>query len=278
MHFKSLRHVRDHVKVQGRPYELLTHIALHTNMHTGEAFELSVERQAHRHAITPEWTRRLLNGLIATGELIVERSRGRYPNRYRFPLERCPACQGDAINPEVELGDAINPERQPQTQPQTLPPPTPNSAAPQPVGKVLRFPGVQPQTPAQKEVKELKEKKDGPTPNVDHDHVDRPQDAPTAPLGVDINAKLPPPSNGLALDKLESQEPVLVCRLRRGNPILRAPHGVPRGPLAIAEDVDPSHRGSLGRKPCGILINIGNNSRTAAPSAWRAQAGHLTSH
>src|SRR5215211_5006601 len=75
MHFKSLRHVRDHVKVQGRPYELLTHIALHTNMHTGEAFELSVERQALRHAITPEWTRRLLNGLIATGELIVERSR-----------------------------------------------------------------------------------------------------------------------------------------------------------------------------------------------------------
>jgi hypothetical protein len=105
MHFKSLRHVRDHVKVQGRLYELLTHIALHTHMHTGEAFELSVERQAHRHQITPEWTRRLLNGLIATGELIVERSRGRYPNRYRFPLERCPACQGDDINPEVELGD-----------------------------------------------------------------------------------------------------------------------------------------------------------------------------
>jgi hypothetical protein len=173
MHFKSLRHVRDHVKVQGRPYELLTHIALHTNMHTGEAFELSVERQAHRHTITPEWTRRLLNGLIATGELIVERSRGRYPNRYRFPLERCPACQGDDINPEVELGDDINPKRQPQTQPQTLGPSTPNSAAPQPVGKVLRFPGVQPQTAPQKEVKELKEKKDGRTPNVDHDQEDR---------------------------------------------------------------------------------------------------------
>jgi hypothetical protein len=163
MHFKSLRHVRDHVKVQGRPYELLTHIALHTNIHTGEAFELSVERQAHRHQITPEWTRRLLNGLIATGELIVERSRGRYPNRYRFPLERCPACQGDDINPEL----------QPQTQPQTLPPPTPNSAAPQPVGKVLRFPGVQPQTAPRKEVKELKEKKEGPTRNMDHDRVER---------------------------------------------------------------------------------------------------------
>lgn len=159
MHFKSLRHVRDHVKVQGRPYELLTHIALHTNMHTGEAFELSVERQALRHAITPEWTRRLLNGLIATGELIVERSRGRYPNRYRFPLERCPACQGDDINPEVQLGDDINPELQPQTLPQTLLPPTPNTAAPQLAGKVLRFPGVQPQTAPQKEVKESKEKR-----------------------------------------------------------------------------------------------------------------------
>jgi hypothetical protein len=188
MHFKSLRHVRDHVKVQGRPYELLTHIALHTNMHTGEAFELSVERQAHRHAITPEWTRRLLNGLIATGELIVERRRGRYPNRYRFPLERCPACQdatpqgewGDDINPEVELGDDINPKLQPQT----LPPPTPNSVAPQPVGKVLRFSSVQPQTAPQKEVKELKEKKDGPTPNVDHDQEDqRPDPRDEVPSG-----------------------------------------------------------------------------------------------
>ncbi len=186
MHFKSLRHVRDHVKVQGRPYELLTHIALHTNMHTGEAFELTVDRLAHRHQITPEWTRRLLNGLIATGELIVERSRGRYLNRYRFPLERCPACQGDDINPEVQLGDDINPELQPQTQPQTQPPPTPNSAAPQPVVRVLRFPGVQPQTAPLKEVKELKEKKDGPTPNVDHEHTESRGDpcdeAPAVPL------------------------------------------------------------------------------------------------
>jgi hypothetical protein len=197
MHFKSLRHVRDHVKVQGRPYELLTHIALHTNLHTGEAFELTIERQAHRHAITPEWTRILLNGLIATGELIVERSRGRYPNRYRFPLERCPACQDanpqgegeDDINPEVELGDDINPKLQPQTQPQTPGPSTPNSAAPQPVGKVLRFPDVQPQTAPRKEVKEvkeLKEKKDGPTPNFDHEHPERRGDpcdeAPAVPI------------------------------------------------------------------------------------------------
>ena len=67
MHFKSLLHVRDHVKVQGRAYNLLIYIALHTNMHTGEAFELTIERQAHRHEITPEWTRMLLNGVI--GEL-----------------------------------------------------------------------------------------------------------------------------------------------------------------------------------------------------------------
>jgi hypothetical protein len=159
MHFESLRHVRDHVKVQGRAYDLLTHIALHTNMHTGEAFALSVERLAHRHQITPEWTRKLLNGVIATGELVVERSRGRYPNRYRFPLERCHACQGDDFNPEVELGDAITPDPQPQTQPQTGARPTPNSAAPEPGGKVLYFPGVQPQTAPQKEILK-KEKKE----------------------------------------------------------------------------------------------------------------------
>jgi hypothetical protein len=151
MHFKSLRHVRDHVKVQGRAYDLLTYIALHTNMHTGEAFELTIERQALRHQLTPEWTRILLNGVIATGELVVERSRGRHLNRYRFPLERCPACQ-DA-NPEVELGveESTNPEL-PPPQPPTGTPPTPNSGRPQHLGKVLRFPGVEPQTAPRKEV------------------------------------------------------------------------------------------------------------------------------
>jgi hypothetical protein len=123
MHFKSLLHVRDHVKVQGRAYDLLMYIALHTNMHTGEAFELTIARQALRHQLTPEWTRILLNGVIATGELIVERSRGRHPNRYRFPLERCHACQGEDLNPEVELGDAINPKLY-HPQPQTRPPPS----------------------------------------------------------------------------------------------------------------------------------------------------------
>jgi hypothetical protein len=184
MHFKSLRHVRDHVKVQGRAYDFLTHIALHTNMHTGEAFELSVERLAHRHAITPEWTRKLLNGVIATGELVVERSRGRYPNRYRFPLECCHACQGDTSNPEVQFGVEtnpieINPELeppQPQTQPQTLPPPTPNSDPANPkLSEGAKTPGA-PIAPL-KEVKELKETKEAATPNSDREGMDKAETA-----------------------------------------------------------------------------------------------------
>ena len=170
MHFKSLRHVRDHVKVQGRAYDLLMYIALHTHMHTGEAFELTIERQALRHQLTPEWTRILLNGVIATGELVVERSRGRHPNRYRFPLERCHACQGDDLNPEVELRDDLNPKLhppQPQTAPQTLPAPTPNSDPANPKVREASTPRAEPIEP-QKEVKELKEYKDGPTPNVAH--------------------------------------------------------------------------------------------------------------
>jgi hypothetical protein len=193
MHFKSLLHVRDHVKVQGRPYELLTYIALHINMHTGEAFELTIERQAQRHQITPEWTRILLNGLIATGELVVERSRGRHPNRYRFPLERCHACQGttpegasegDDLNPEVPLGVDFNPKLpppQPQTEPQTLAPSTPNSAPANP--KLTEgATALGAQIPPLKEVKDLKEEKDAATPNCDHAHVDRQNDAPAAPL------------------------------------------------------------------------------------------------
>jgi hypothetical protein len=167
MHIKSLRHVRDHVKVQGRPYNLLLHIATHTNMHTGEAFELSVERLAHRHAITPEWTRRLLHGLIATGELVVERSRGRHPNRYRFPLERCPACQD--TNPEVEFRvdphpEDLNPELdplQPPTEPPTEPSPTLNWTPHNPELGVASEPHLA-QIERPKEVKEIKE---GPTPN-----------------------------------------------------------------------------------------------------------------
>jgi hypothetical protein len=166
MHFKSLLHVRDHVKVQGRPYDLLMYIALHTNRHTGEAFELTIERQAHRHQITPEWTRILLNGVIATGELLVERSRWRHPNRYRFPLERCQACQ--ASNPEVELGVDFNPKvtpAEPPSEPQSETAPTPKCDPANP-----KVGGVSEPQPAQleplKEVKDFKEKKEGPTPKL----------------------------------------------------------------------------------------------------------------
>ena len=122
MHFKSLLHVRDHAKVRGTAHHLLEYIALHVNLHTGEAFELTVERLAHRLEVTPQWVGRLLNRLITSGELIVQRSRGRHPNVYRIPYERCHACQGD--NPKLEFGvhghrDAINPKRlasQPQSE------------------------------------------------------------------------------------------------------------------------------------------------------------------
>ena len=186
MHIKSLFHVRDHVKVQGRAYDLLMYIALHTNMHTGEAFELTIERQAHRHQITPEWTRMLLNGVIATGELLVERSRGRHPNRYRFPLERCQACQGDHptleegedLNPKVELGDDVNPKvpsPQPPTEPQSGTAPTPKWTPANPKvgsGATPRLAWIEPR----KEFKELKERKErGATPKCREEGRNKPE-------------------------------------------------------------------------------------------------------
>jgi hypothetical protein len=94
MHFKSLLHVRDHAKVRGRAHHLLSSIAQHVNMHTGEAFDLSVERLADRLDVTPQWVRQLRTRLVETGELMVKQSRGRHPNVYIIPYERCPACQG----------------------------------------------------------------------------------------------------------------------------------------------------------------------------------------
>jgi hypothetical protein len=55
MHFNSLLHVRDHAKVRGTAHHLLAYIALHVNRHTREAFELSVDRLAHRLEVTPQW-------------------------------------------------------------------------------------------------------------------------------------------------------------------------------------------------------------------------------
>jgi hypothetical protein len=128
MHVNSLLHVRDHAKVQGTAHHLLEYIALHVNRHTGEAFELSVDRLAHRLDVTPQWVRQLRARLVASGELLVQQSRGRHPNVYRIPYERCPACQGG--NPKLEWPVEGNPQRpptQPETQPETAMSPTRNS-------------------------------------------------------------------------------------------------------------------------------------------------------
>ena len=165
MHFKSLLHVRDHAKVRGTAHHLLEYIALHVNMHTGEAFELSVDRLAHRLGVTPQWVRQLRARLVAAGELEVQQSRGRHPNVYRIPYKRCPACQGG--NPKLELLVEINPQ-QPPAQPATETPPTHNSdlANPQ-LGGVSRPRLAWIERP--KEVKDLKDIKERPTRNDDDD-------------------------------------------------------------------------------------------------------------
>ena len=132
MHVNSLLHVRDHAKVRGTAHHLLAYIALHVNRHTGEAFELSVDRLAHRLDVTPQWVRQLRARLVAAGELEIQQSRGRRPNVYRIPYERCPACR--AANPKLEWPVEPNPKRlstQPETklrclQPETPTPPTRN--------------------------------------------------------------------------------------------------------------------------------------------------------
>jgi hypothetical protein len=133
MHFKSILHVRDHSKATGTAHHLLSTIANHVNMHTGEAFGPSVDRLASRLDVTPQWVRQLRARLVAEGELILKPSRGRHPNIYIIPYERCPACQG--INPKVDLPDdslpdETNPEVEdlhPASEPETLKAPTRNS-------------------------------------------------------------------------------------------------------------------------------------------------------
>jgi hypothetical protein len=171
MHFKSLLHVRDHSKARGRAHHLLSYIAQHVNRHTGEAFDLSVERLADRLDVTPQWVRQLRTRLVETGELLVKQSRGRHPNVYVIPYERCPACQGG--NPNVEFRVEINPDEinpqvdapQPASQPETLRPPTRNS---DPVNPKLKepFASVLARIASGKEFfKEEKEKKEGATRN-----------------------------------------------------------------------------------------------------------------
>jgi hypothetical protein len=137
MHFDVLLHVRDHAKVVGPAWALLIKIALHVNRATGEAFELNVDRLAYQLHVTPQWIRQLLHTLIDAGELLVERSRGRYPNVYRIPIEHCPACQArhtppppSEANPQVEL--RVEPSPEPSPAPQAPIPPEPNPKLPPP--------------------------------------------------------------------------------------------------------------------------------------------------
>ena len=180
MHFKSLLHVRDHSKAKGRAHHLLEYIAQHVNMHTGEAFDLSVERLADRLDVTPQWVRQLRTRLVETGELIVRQSRGRHPNVYVIPYERCPACQGG--NPKVELPVEINPDdsnlqvetTQPASQPETLATPTRNSGHPNPkLGEA--FETLLARIESRKEYKEVKEKKEGATRKSIETWLDKPE-------------------------------------------------------------------------------------------------------
>ncbi len=180
MHFKSLLHVRDHSKAKGRAHHLLAYIAQHVNMHTGEAFDLSVERLADRLNVTPQWVRQLRTRLVETGELLVKQSRGRHPNVYVIPYERCPACQGG--NPKVELPvdnipDDSNPQvdtPQPASQPETLPASTRNSDPANPkLGEAFEL--FLERIEHRKESKEEKEKKEGATRKSMEKWLDKPE-------------------------------------------------------------------------------------------------------
>ena len=195
MHFKSLLHVRDHAKVRGTAHHLLEHIAIHTNMHTGEAFELTVDRLAHRLEVTPQWVGQLRRRLVESGELIVKQSRGRRPNVYIIPYERCPACQQG--NPKLEFPvDEIPKDRnpkvppgRPQSEPQSERLPTPNSPPANPkVGEASTPPVAWIEPP--KEVKDLKDSKERSTHNPDgYRHRRYGADAPREPTA-------PPPCVG----------------------------------------------------------------------------------
>ena len=60
-----------------------------------------MDRLAHRLEVTPQWVGQLRRRLVESGELIVKQSRGRRPNVYIIPYERCPACQ--KVNPKLEF-------------------------------------------------------------------------------------------------------------------------------------------------------------------------------
>jgi hypothetical protein len=174
MHFNSLLHVRDHAKVQGTAHHLLEYIALHVNRHTGEAFELSVDRLAHRLEVTPQWVHQPRARLVAAGELEIQQSRGRRPNVYRIPYERCPACQGG--NPKLESPVESNPQR-PPAQPETAMPLPRNSDPSNPkLGKASgpRLAWIE----RPKESKDLKEKQEAATRNFTNNGLGGPEHPP----------------------------------------------------------------------------------------------------
>jgi hypothetical protein len=131
MHVKSLLHVRDHSKATGPAHHMLEYIALHVNAYTGEAFELTVDRIAHRLQVSPQWVGQLRRQLLASGELLIKQSHGRRPNVYVIPYERCHLCQqanpnvefmGDDFNPKVEFGvDDLHPMSTPPSNPKVTP-------------------------------------------------------------------------------------------------------------------------------------------------------------
>jgi hypothetical protein len=82
---------------------------------------LTVDRLAYRLQVTPQWVGQLRRHLVETGELLVKQSRGRHPNVYVIPWERCPSC-----NPNVEFGVQIDGTPLPDSTPDLNPKPTPN--------------------------------------------------------------------------------------------------------------------------------------------------------
>jgi hypothetical protein len=87
---------------------------------------------------SPAGIRQLRARLVASGELLVRQSRGRHPNVYRIPYERCPTCPGG--HPKLELPVESHPKPLP-LQPETAIPPIRNSG---PVTPKLQTP--QPET------------------------------------------------------------------------------------------------------------------------------------
>jgi hypothetical protein len=159
MHEPSLLHVRDHSKATGPAHHMLEYIAQHVNKYTGEAFELTVDRIAYRLQVSSQWVGQLRRQLVEAGELLVKQSRGRHPNVYVIPWERCPSC-----NPQVEFGVQMDGTPLSDGTHDLNPKVTPNQ--PQSNPKVGGASGPDPaQIQPPKVFKEVKEKKDGSTPN-----------------------------------------------------------------------------------------------------------------